>query len=212
MSVQPISEQLFEQFCEANGIPCSRVGTGAGRTPDYVITLGGIRVTCEVKQIDLNTEDLKELAELRQQGASARYIPNRLRGKLKDVSAQLKDASQAGCPTLLVVYDNTPFKTYSDHADVVQAMFGRHSVSVSVPKDACLPSQVSAPFFGGDRGMGPQRNTAVSAIAILDGGPHQVRGLRVYHNVYAALRLDPSAFGSLPVSQTVLPDATEVSL
>ena len=116
MSVQPISERLFEQFCEANRIPCSRVDTGVRRTPDYVITLGGVRVTCEVKQIDPNPEDLRELAEIRGGSATARYIPNRLRGKLKDVSAQLKAAAQAGCPTLLVVYDNTPFKSYTDQS------------------------------------------------------------------------------------------------
>jgi hypothetical protein len=212
MSVQPVSEQLFEQFCEANRIPWSRVDTGVRRTPDYVITLGGVRVTCEVKQIDPNAEDLRELAEIRDGSVTARYIPNRLRGKLKDVSAQLQDAARAGCPTLLVVYDNTPFKSYTDRADVVQAMFGRHSVRLSVPADMSLPSQVSVPFFGGNRGLGPEWNTAVSAIAILDGGPRQVSGLRLYHNVYAAVRLDPSIFGRLPVSQMVLPDATEVRL
>jgi len=212
MSVQPISEQLFEQFCQAKGIPCARVDTDVGRTPDYVITLGDIRVTCEVKQIDPNAEDVRELAELREGHATARHPANRLRGKLKDVSAQLKDAARAGCPTLLLVYDNTPFKSYTDRADVVEAMFGRHSVRVSVPEDLSLPSRVSAPFFGGDRGLGPEWNTAVSAIAVLDGGPQQVRGLRVYHNVYAAVRLDPTVFGPLSASQMVLPDATEVSL
>jgi hypothetical protein len=212
MTVQPVSEQLFEQFCGANAIPCSRVDTGVRRTPDYVITLGGILVTCEVKQIDPNAQDLSELAELRERGATGRHIPNRLRGKLKDVSAQLKDAAREGYPTLLVVYDNTPFKSYTDHTDVVQAMFGRHSVRVSAPKDPSSPIQVSAPFFGGNRGLGPEWNTAVSVIAILDGAPQEVRGLRVYHNVYAAVRLDPRVFGVLPVTQMVLPDATEVSL
>jgi hypothetical protein len=96
--VQPVSERLFEQFCQANGIPCSPVGTGPGSTPDYLISLGGIRVTCEVKQINPNTEDLKELAALSQHGATARYISKRLRAKLKKISPQLKDASSAGCP------------------------------------------------------------------------------------------------------------------
>src|SRR5439155_5420396 len=39
--------------------------------------------------------------------------------------------------------------------------------------------QASAPFFGGDRGMCPGRNTVVSAIAILDGAPTSPLGLRV---------------------------------
>ncbi len=91
-------------------------------------------------------------------------------------------------------------------------MFGRKSVSVLGPTDPSLPPQVSDPFFGGNRGVGPERNTAVSAIAILDGGPRPPLTLRVYHNPYAAVRLDPGVFNSLPASQRVLPDATEVSL
>lgn len=210
--VKAFSEQLFEQFCQDNAISCARVHAGRGRTPDFEISLAHVRVTCEVKQLNPNDEDLKELDDLRESRATGRYVPNRLRGKLKDVSAQLKAASQAGHPTLLVVYDNTPFKTYTDHGDVIQAMFGLHGVTVSVPKDPSLPTVVSAPFFAGNRGVGPRWNTAVSAIAILEGGPEQARSLRVYHNPYAVVRLAPELFAGLPVSQPVLPDAKEVSL
>lgn len=209
--MRPVSEQLFEQFCDAHSIPFERVATGQRRTPDYVVRFAGTRVTCEIKQINPNADDLKELQQLRENRASARYHPNRLRDKLKDVSAQLKAASEGGEATMLIIYDNTPFKGYTDHADIVQAMFGRYSISVSVPADRSFPSKVSAPFFGGNRGMGPGWNTAVSAIAVLEGGPIQVRALRVYHNVYAAVRLEPSLIASLPVSQVVLPDTTNVS-
>jgi len=213
MSALSPSEKLFEQFCAANGIPCSRVVAGADRSPDFIILLNGTKVTCEVKQINPNDDDLRELAELRQEGSAGRYLPNRLRGRLKkDVSPQLKSASLAGCATLLVVYDNTPFKSYTDHGDVVQAMFGRNTVTVLLPEDRSLPPQVSAPFFGKDRGMGPGRNSAVSAVAILDGGPHPPHSLRVYHNPYGAVRLDPLVFASLPVTQPVLPDTTTVEL
>jgi hypothetical protein len=212
MSAKTASEKLFEEFCGLNGIPCSRVAPAAVRTPDFVIELGGTQATCEVKQIDPNDEDLQELAELRKGVGTGRYLPNRLRAKLKNVSTQLKNASESGRPTLLVVYDNTPFKSYTDHADVVQAMFGRNSVSVLMPTDPSLPPKVSDPFFGGDRGMGPERNTALSAIAILDGGPRPPLTMRVYHNPYAAVRLDPAVFNSLPATQRVLPDSTEVSL
>ena len=212
MSAETASEKLLGAFFGLHGIPCVRVPSAAGRTPDFVIELGGTQVTCEVKQIDPNDEDLRELAELRKGVGAGRYLPNRLRAKLKNVSAQLKSASASGRPTLLVVYDNTPFKSYTDHADVVQAMFGRNSVSVLGPRDPSLPPQISDPFFGGDRGMGPGRNTAVSAIVILDGGPKPPLTLRVYHNPYAAVRLDPGVFDSLPATQRVLPDAPGVSL
>ena len=80
-------------------------------------------------------EDLAELQAVYSDEATGRLVPNRLRGKLKDVSGQLKTAGLSGHPTMLVVYDNTPFKMYSDHLDVVQAMFGAHSVTMTIPKE-----------------------------------------------------------------------------
>jgi hypothetical protein len=113
MSLETASEKLFEEFCRLNGVPCFRVAPASVRTPDFAIEHGGTEVTCEVKQIDPNDEDLRELAELQEGVGAGRYLPNRLRAKLKKVSAQLKSASQSGRPTLLVVYDNTPFKSYT---------------------------------------------------------------------------------------------------
>jgi hypothetical protein len=84
---------------------CERV-----RTPDFAICLDGVRVVCEVKQIDPKSEDLAEAKIVSAGKTVGRLVANRLRQKSKDVSAQLKAASLAGCPTLLVVYDNTPFK------------------------------------------------------------------------------------------------------
>jgi hypothetical protein len=145
--------------------------------------------------------------------AEGRLIPNRLRDRLKRVSKQLRAAADAGQPTLLVVYDNTPFKSYTMHSDVLQAMFGHHSVKVWFSHDSNSQPRVSRPFFGGNRGVGPAHNTAVSAIGVLEGGP-TVRPLtiRLYHNPYARVRLEPGLFTALPVSHAVLPDAQSVTL
>jgi hypothetical protein len=204
MATQAIAEELFAQFCAANGVPCERVPTGAKRTPDFRIRLGDTQVTCEVKQINPNAEDVAESKELGSREAVGRLVRNRLRDKLKDV-AQLKAASRDGCPTLLVVYDDTPVKTYTSHSDVAQAMFGHDSVGVS--EDATHSLVVSEPFFGGNRGLTPSQNTSVSALAILDGGPNASLSLRVYHNPYALVLLRPELFAGLPVTQHVLPGA-----
>jgi len=185
---------------------------GSVRTPDFAIWLGGVRVVCEVKQIDPNAEDLEESETVGSGEATGRFVPNRLRGKLKDVSGQLKAASLAGCPTLLVVCDNTPFKMYSLHFDVVQAMFGAHSVVVSIPKEEGCPPIVSEPFFGGNRGLTPRQNTSVSALAILDSGSLSQPTLRVYHNPYAAVVLRPELLEVFPVVQRLLPGETKVDL
>ena len=165
-----------------------------------------------MKQIDPNADDLQELETVGSGEATGRFVPNRLRGKLKNVSGQLKAASRSGCPTLLVVYDNTPFKMYSFHFDVVQALFGAHSVIVNVPKERDADTIVSKPFFGGNRGLTERQNTSVSALAILDGGPLGETTLRVYHNPYASVVLRPELLEALPVVQCLLPGATTVKL
>jgi len=51
------SEQLFEQFCAANQILCVRVTATKAQTPDFEITLRGVNVSCEIKQIDPSLDD-----------------------------------------------------------------------------------------------------------------------------------------------------------
>jgi hypothetical protein len=198
MDTQTISENLFAQFCAANGVPCEHTPTGAKPTPDFRIRLRGAQVICEVKQINPNAEDVAEWEERSTQEACGRLVRNRMRDKLKGVSAQLGAASREGCPTLLVIYDNTPIKMYTSHSDVVQAMFGHDSVSVSVSGDATV---VSEPFFGGNRGLTPSQNTSVSALGILDRDPNGCLALRVYHNPYALVPLRAELFAGLPVTQ-----------
>lgn len=52
----------------------------------------------------------------------------------------------------------------------------------------------------------------MSALAILDGGPTSERRLLVYHNLYAAVVLEPDLLEVLPVVQRLLPGATTVNL
>jgi hypothetical protein len=212
MPTQPFSETLFEQFCSRHDIPCKPIPTGVGRTPDFAIRLHRVRVVCEIKQIDPNTEDLAELQAVHSDEVTGRLVPNRLRGKLKNVSGQLKTACLSRHPTMLVLYDNTPFKMYSDHLDVVQAMFGAHSVTITIPKEGGAEAIVSEPFFGGNRGLTPRQNTSVSALAILDSGSLSELKLRVYHNPYASVVLPPELLEALPVEQYVIPSSTTVRL
>jgi hypothetical protein len=212
MSNRTISETLFERLCLASSVPCEPIVCGHVRTPDFAICLSGVRVVCEVKQVDPNAEDLAEAEIVKGGEEIGRLVANRLRQKLKDVSAQLKAASLAGNPTLLVIYDNTSFKAYTDHFDVVQALFGDHRVAVRFPEDPNSPPVVSDPFFGGNRRLTPHHNTSVSALAILDGGPIAQPTLRVYHNPYASVILPPEILGVFPVTQKLLPGATNVAL
>jgi len=209
---RPISEALFEQLCSSRNVRCEPIPTGRGRTPDFAIHIGSIRVVVEIKQIDPNREDLEKMEALGSGEAIGRYVPNRFRTKLKNVSQQLTAAARSGTPTLLVVYDNTPFKMYSSHSDVVQALLGHQSVTVRFPTERGAKPTVSDPFFGGNRGLTSHQNTSVSAVAVLDGGPSAAPSLRAYHNPYATVVLRPELLENLGAVQPLLPGATTVAL
>jgi hypothetical protein len=206
MRSRPISETLFEQLCSRYGVPCTPIACSHGQTPDFEIHLSGTRVICEVKQIDPNREDIEESMPIDPDTSVGRLVPNRLRGKLKkDVSPQLKASASCGCPTLLIVYDNTQFKMYSNHDDVVQAMFGLHSITVKFPTESTGDPIISKRFFGGNRGLTPTHNTSLSALGILDGGPSSELSLRVYHNPYAAVILRSELLTALHAEQWPIP-------
>ena len=58
-----ISELLFEQFCEDNSIPYSRIGQAKDKTPDYDVYFGEHHIIAEVKQTDQNEKEENEYAE-----------------------------------------------------------------------------------------------------------------------------------------------------
>lgn len=203
------SESLFERYCEANRIPCSRIAPSTDRTPDYAIRLRGVEIVCEVKQFDIGDREKQALTRAVETGSAAYFVPNRLRNKLKKVSGQLSSASSRGTPTLLVVYDNTLFRGELDHEDVVEALYGKISHPVTVSADG--EPDLGDPFFGGNRGLTPTQNTAVSAIAVLEEGGGVYR-LRVYHNLHAEVALDPELLAGIPMEQVVLPGDSHIDV
>jgi hypothetical protein len=193
------------KFFAAHGVACHPVPTRPEeRTPDFVIALAQ-PVVCEVKQIDPNEQDLADLANpstLDELGTSnphakGRWVRNRFRSVFNRISGQLQRASKAGTPTLLVVYDATPFRLYSDDMDIMQAMRGNWSIDVGL--DANGKIQHSEPYFG-KNGALTNKNTSVSAVAILRGGPDvSTLTLTLFHNRDARVHLNPDLFDGLPV-------------
>jgi hypothetical protein len=164
-------------------------------------------VVCEIKQLGIGDREKRALRQAVQKGSAAYAMKNRLRGKLKNISTQLQTTSSRGVPTLLVVYDATPFRGELDHEAVVESLYGRVSYPVIAPEGS-EPS-LGAPFLGGDRGLTPTQNTAVSAVAVLE--EREGAGwLRVYHNLHAAVELDPQLLDGLPAEQRVRPGDTHI--
>jgi hypothetical protein len=208
----PYSETLFEEYCRANGIACERVPVGSQRSPDFRITIDRTVVVCEVKQIDMNSTEREVVATVNSGQPASLYVSNRARSKLKNVSGQLKAAVLAGIPTMVVLYNNSPVHDYTGQAEVLQAMFGRKSWAVSFPKSQDAEPVVSAPFLGDNRGVGHGRNTSISVVAVLERNSAGQLRLRMYHNPYAELPMDPAVFSSVSAVQPVVPGTQQVEL
>ena len=204
MSQRTLSEALVLQFFAAHGVTCHPVPQQEGqRTPDFIIELA-TRVVCEVKQIEPNPDDRRDVEELSTVGhggvrrTTVRWMQNRIRPLLNKSSSQLRRASKEGHPSLLVVYDTTPFGNYTDDRDVLQGLFGRWSVDAWI--DDTGETRYTQPYFGEDQGLTPDQNTSVSAVAILRGGPEVATlSLTIFDNPHARVRLDPHLFDGLPV-------------
>jgi hypothetical protein len=196
VSRRTVSEALVINFFATHGVGCKPVPTQQGeRTPDFVIELSE-PVICEVKQIEPNKEDLAELSG--EPPFVGRWVQNRIRPIFKNISAQLRRASKDGTPTLLAVYDATPFQMYSQDTDVMQGMFGNLSIDVWVDKTGA--TRQSETYYGGNRGLTPTTNTSVSALGILRGGPEaSTLSFTLFHNPHARVPLNPDLFDGLPV-------------
>lgn len=210
--VETESERLFRQFCDESGLVCVPIPCASHRTPDYSVTCSGTRVVCEVKQLQQSQREKAALQEAFSTGSAAAYFPgNRLRQKLKKISPQLKAEAGCGTPTILVVYDNGPFGTDLDHETVLQAMFGDIGYPIQFVEGSASKPVAGEPRFGGNRGLTPVHNTSVSALAALERHDGRLR-LRVYHNPFAAVPLNPDILPADAVVQRVLPGDASVSL
>jgi hypothetical protein len=194
------AERLFEKFLIDSQVEYRRVSVAAQPTPDFEVVLCGQRVAVEVKQIDMNPEDRRVLAEIRARQTASYWIPNRVRGKLKHVSRQIKRAAAAGLPAMVVLYNNVPLYEHGGAGEVLDAMFGQKSFTVSWPIDRSAPPAVTRVHAGGSRSVTASQNTSVSAIAVLAPEEAPVR-LQVYHNPFARVPLPPALLAGLKAWQ-----------
>jgi hypothetical protein len=188
-----ISELLFEQFCEQNSIPFSRIIPQDYKTADYEVYLDGNLVIVEVKQINPNKDDEKYRLKIRQQGVIAYWEKSGRRVTLKIGSAkqQLKSNSQGKHPAILVLYDNVPIKSI-DHDDIITAMYGQESINIAWPEDyKNIAPEILNVKLGTDSMFTRTHNTTFSGIALLYKTGDNIR-LDFFHNIYARCPINPS--------------------
>ncbi|MGD8456369.1 MAG: hypothetical protein PVF83_08300 [Anaerolineales bacterium] len=204
-----ISEKLFEQFCNRQGIRFEPIPRKPGKhTSDYRIWLNEkYQIIVEVKQMDWNKADKKLIENVRKGKeitSSFRTTGHKRIGKIiKKAYSQLKNSSEGIYPAIIVVYDNTQGLSHLDYEDILNGMYGDEVI--------VDPFQNSGPYrhkFGGNRKLTPYHNRVVSAIALLN-FKSDTPSLSLFHNIHANICLNPDNAWQIADRQFTLQKGTD---
>ena len=177
MSKKTSSESHFEEFCSSNRLAFERIPEGTEPAPDYRITLHGIDVYVEVKQIDEDAAFTSAYA--------SRTPGSHIRAKINEARNQVRSAADRGAPTILLVYNNLDqlqlFGT--EQHDFLAAMYGDLTVLVSRGT-----GKISDSFHGRNKSFREDKNNNFSAVGWLHRGQSGV-AVHLYENIHASVVL-----------------------
>ena len=194
---QPVSELLFEDYCTRAGIDWKHIEEKDGaKTPDYELVIDDQTIIAEVKEITKNKEERESDRLLKERGygnALGGRPGARVRKKITNSSPQIKARTAGRHPGILVLYDNGQIAGHLDQYHIMTAMYGLEVVDVAVPRDPSIRPYRTGTRFGPSKKMTDDANRSISAIgALVVTAPDRVIQLRVYHNSFAAVPVEPA--------------------
>ena len=208
---RPVSELLFEDFCQQSEIRYDRpdaeeVAPGVfPKTPDYEILIDDRTIIAEVKEITQNKEEMESerLLKKRGYGSVLGGTPGaRVRKKINDSSPQIRRRTLGRFPGILVLYDYGRTAKHLDPYHIMTAMYGLEVMDIAVPADPSSKPYSMGTRFGPRRKMTQDANTSISAIGVLAVTvPSGIIRLDVFHNRCAAIPIDPALLARDRIAQ-----------
>lgn len=173
------SEELFEEYCATHRIALKRIPSSEVRTPDYVIDLG-VRVACEVKQIELNPEERKSIKAVLSGTVflTGGEPGHRVRKMITDASPQIRQFTNGEIPGLLVLFEE--YVKHTSDYNVRVAMYGFDTIFISP-----VLRKAEDRKSGSKKKVTENNNTSLSAVAVLRKHDDGTLHCRVFHNVHA---------------------------
>jgi hypothetical protein len=188
-----VSENLFERFCSQLGIPLTSIATGIGRTPDYEIKIDGQLVIVEVVELMPTRDEIESDRLVGERGygnIQGGISGDRVRKKITSSAAQIKARTNGKHPGILVIFDRRPFSGHLDPDNVRCAMYGLERIHITAPRDHRIPPYIKGRSYEPKRKMTENHNTSISAIGVLLSGDLNRSNLVLYHNKFAAVKID----------------------
>ena len=191
-----VSEAAFEALCQVSGISFTRIPTKMGvQTPDYLLGEQEDPIVVEIKQLDPNEQEAKSMERLIMTGSGGALIGTpgkRAINKIKKAAKQIRSHSGANSSGLVVLYDNTGFgNLHVDPYDIKTAMYGIEQVVVGISPNPEEEMAINDQMFGKRRGVTPDCNTSVSAVAVIQKSGDGDLMLEVYHNCHCLNPIAP---------------------
>ncbi len=195
---QRVSEIHFAQLCQDLGFSLAKIPRTNRRTADFVITTGTTRIIAEIKEISGGTSAIAALEEIAlNRSISLSSKPGKQAANfIKDASGQIASSARNE-PTLVVLYSNIsrpnlPAIMYDEHVgsdDIDAAMYGALTVFVQPGRTSFNGPCYNIPINGESLAS---RHRHISAIAVLSS--YTNKNLAIYHNLYARVPLECTAF------------------
>lgn len=196
-------EVVFEEFCNSNNIRFNKIPECDEESPDYLVEFCGNEVIVEIKDIEMNEEELeaeKKLNEGEIVTWGSQHVGDRIRYKIDKAKGQIKNRTKGRMPSILVLHDTRPsiFNLLTPYEFKV-AMYGFESIKLAVPKSYSAPPREVGRFFGPKgRKLSFNSKNYISALAKIDKNFSTGEiTFFIYHNLFANVPADPVLFSSL---------------
>ncbi len=175
MGIKTKGEITFEKFCTDNGLSFEKIEEETTPTPDYLITVEGIKIYVEIKQID---EDKKFAPE-----GMLRTPGSHIRKKIEDKRTrnQMRVACNKGFSTILLVYNNldTSQAFGTEQHDFRAGMYGELTIYFSKENNS-----MSKVYHGQNQVLRIDKNESFSAVGWLYTNQNGT-GVHIYENTFA---------------------------
>ena len=190
------SEKLFEDFCEENSIDYEKIAEGNCRSPDYLLSIHGLKIVTEVKQLDPNKEDQANYEKFKKKGfvVWGGEPGIRARKKIKGASKQISSLAKGRYSGLLVLYNTVPLQDLLlDPYEIKVAMYGFDTIVIAKPRSFDEKPYELARKSGPKKKCTENHNTSISAIGVLTKESKKLN-LCIYHNCHAAIPIPDNMF------------------
>ena len=192
------SEALFEDFLTANNLPFGKIGETTTPTPDYLVSIGSVKIIFEVKELteDGNFGLVKDPADPNIKSHS-RTLGDHVRRRIESSKKQVQFGAKQDIPSVLLIYNNIDpvFQMFgTEPHDFTAAMYGEYTILLNKETKAA-----SDWFNGRNQTLQRGKNTSFSAVGHLcdRGGT-------------ATITLFENVFAKVPISYEELPACFEV--